>query len=169
LIKLAAEVAADVDYGMEAILLARLSEDGEPFTGEDPVEVLELEPDDAVVSVGPLKYDLTVRQMVGDELLVQGRVGCEVVFRCARCAQEFSRRVGEKAYMRSYELHDETESVDLTPDMREATLLAFPAYPVCKSECAGLCSTCGKNLNGGPCECTPAENARWGAFRDLGV
>ena len=30
---LAAEVAADVDYGMEAILLARLSEYGEQVTG----------------------------------------------------------------------------------------------------------------------------------------
>ncbi|MBT3296609.1 MAG: DUF177 domain-containing protein [Verrucomicrobia bacterium] len=69
--------------------------------------------------------------------------------------------------MRSYELRDETESVDLTPDMREATLLAFPAYPVCTSACVGLCPTCGKDLNAGPCECKPAEESRWGGLDAL--
>ncbi len=152
---------------MEAIIIARLPEEGEQFKGEDPPEVLEVQPDDAVVSVGPLRYDLTATPLMGDELLVRGNVRCEVVFRCSRCAAEFAREVAEDPYVRSYELHDETESVDLTPDMREATLLAFPAYPVCDSDCLGLCSKCGKDLNEGPCECVPEPDARWDQLRGL--
>ncbi len=152
---------------MEAILLARLAEGGERFKGEDPAEVLELEPDDVVVSVGPMRYDVMVTPVPGDELLVRGKVGCDVVFRCARCAESFTMEVAENPYVRSYELQDETESVDLTPDMREATLLAFPAYPVCKAACLGLCSKCGKDLNQGSCECGPEPDARWGGLDGL--
>jgi len=154
---------------MEAIILARLPDEGEQFQGEDPAETLELQPDEAVVSVGPVRYDLTVTPLMGDELLVRGKVCCSVVFRCCRCAREFTQEVAENPYVRSYELHDETESVDLTPDMREATLLAFPAYPVCKSECLGLCSKCGKDLNKGPCECVPEQDARWGGLDGLKI
>lgn len=149
------------------IILARLAEEGERFAGDEPAEVLELTPDELLLSAGLLEYDLTAELLVGDELLVRGRVWCDVEFRCSRCAQVFTLKAQEDPYIRSYEVHDETESVDLTPDMREATILAFPAYPVCKSECAGLCSSCGKNLNTGPCECTPAEDARWGGLDEL--
>ncbi len=154
---------------MEAINIARLPDEGERFEGEDPPEVLEVEPDEAVVSVGPLRYDLMVTPLMGDELLVRGKVRCAVVFRCSRCAVEFTKEVDENPYVRSYELLDETESVDLTPDMREATLLAFPAYPVCKSECLGLCPKCGKDLNKGPCQCKPAEDSRWGGLDGLKI
>jgi uncharacterized protein len=149
------------------VLLGQLAQDGERFVGEEPPEVLDLAPDEAVVSVGPVKYDLTVREVQGRELLVQGKVWCESRLRCSRCAGVFDAEVAEDPYIRSYELSDETESVDLTPDMREATLLAFPAYPVCKSECRGLCLTCGKRLNDGPCECQPAGNIRWGSLDAL--
>lgn len=154
---------------MEAINLARLAEGGEQFKGEDPPEVLELEPSDSVVDVGPLRYDLMVTPVPGDELLVRGSVSCEVAFRCSRCAGLFTLEVTEEPYVRTYELQDETESVDLTPDMREATLLAFPAYPVCKSECLGLCPKCGKDLNKGPCACVPEPDARWGGLDGLEI
>jgi len=154
---------------MEAIIIARLPEGGKRFRGEDPPEVLDLQPDEAVVSVGPMRYDLTVKSVMGDELLVRGSVRCSIAFRCSRCAAEFTSEVTEDPYVRAYELQDETESVDLTPDMREATLLAFPAYPVCKSECLGLCPKCGKDLNKGPCECVPEPDARWGGLDGLEI
>ncbi len=155
--------------GMDAINILRLSEGGERFVGEDAPEVLDVAPDDAIVSIGPMRYDLTVAPLMGHELLVRGKVCCKVCFRCSRCAEAFDLEVAEDPYVRSYELYDETESVDLTPDMREATLLAFPAYPVCKVECLGLCATCGKDLNKGPCECVPEVDTRWGVLGDLQV
>lgn len=58
-------------------------------------------------------------------------------------------------------------SVDLTPDIREAMILCFPGYPVCKAECKGLCPTCGKNLNKGACTCAPPPDNRWSVLDRL--
>ena len=52
--------------------------------------------------------------------------------------------------------------------MREAVLLELPDAPLCRPDCAGLCPTCGTNLNTGTCDCTaPAGDARWAALDDL--
>ncbi len=59
------------------------------------------------------------------------------------------------------------DSVDLTEDIREAIILAFPGYPVCRPDCKGLCSRCGKNLNRGACGCAPPEDNRWVALENL--
>jgi len=34
-------------------------------------------------------------------------------------------------------------------------LLELPYKALCREDCKGLCSSCGKNLNDGPCECKP--------------
>jgi len=53
------------------------------------------------------------------------------------------------------------ESVDLTPDIRESMILAFPHYPVCSRICKGLCARCGTNLNRDACDCAPPNDNRW--------
>jgi uncharacterized protein len=47
------------------------------------------------------------------------------------------------------------EQLDLTPMLREQIILAAPMQPLCKEDCAGLCSKCGQNLNEGRCACEP--------------
>jgi uncharacterized protein len=44
--------------------------------------------------------------------------------------------------------------VDISGIVREAVVLALPGQMVCTSECKGLCSGCGQDLNAGACECT---------------
>jgi uncharacterized protein len=39
--------------------------------------------------------------------------------------------------------------------VRQYALLAIPMKPLCREGCAGLCPTCGRNLNQGPCDCPP--------------
>jgi uncharacterized protein len=56
---------------------------------------------------------------------------------------------------------DEDHTLDLTEAVRQYTLLSLPMQPLCRSDCAGLCITCGKNLNLGPCTCpVTAKNNR---------
>jgi uncharacterized protein len=43
--------------------------------------------------------------------------------------------------------------IDLSDAVREEVALAVPAYPLCREQCAGLCPTCGADLNQGPCQC----------------
>jgi uncharacterized protein len=48
------------------------------------------------------------------------------------------------------------DHVELGPMLREHIILAAPMQPLCREDCAGLCTRCGKDLNEGPCQC-PAE------------
>ncbi len=60
------------------------------------------------------------------------------------------------------------DHIDLEPLAREAIVLALPLAPLCRADCAGLCSTCGADLNGGPCGCPPADtDPRWAALDAL--
>ena len=47
------------------------------------------------------------------------------------------------------DLLDETELV------REQFELQAPMHPLCEEACKGLCPSCGKNWNKGPCACRP--------------
>ena len=39
------------------------------------------------------------------------------------------------------------EDIDLSPFVREQTLLALPLRPLCSEKCRGLCPDCGAELN----------------------
>jgi uncharacterized protein len=68
----------------------------------------------------------------------------------------------------TYPIHQ--ESVDLEVVAREAILLDLPLAPLCREECAGLCPTCGADLNEGACSCAPvAVDQRWSALTSLVV
>ncbi len=57
---------------------------------------------------------------------------------------------------------DEHNILDLTEAIREYGLLAFPMKPLCSQDCAGLCPTCGINLNQAACNCLPEPaDPRW--------
>lgn len=62
------------------------------------------------------------------------------------------------------------ESVDLEEVAREAILLDLPLAPLCREECAGLCPTCGADLNDGACSCAPqAVDPRWSVLGALAI
>ncbi len=46
------------------------------------------------------------------------------------------------------------EQIDLGQLMREQFYLALPMKPLCRAECRGLCSVCGRNLNVSQCGCS---------------
>ncbi|MDX2183026.1 MAG: DUF177 domain-containing protein [Gemmatimonadaceae bacterium] len=66
-----------------------------------------------------------------------------------------------------YPLDAQSGSLDLRPAVREQWLLAAPAYALCREDCKGLCSTCGADLNAGPCSCQKAPDPRWAALSKL--
>ncbi len=62
----------------------------------------------------------------------------------------------------------ENDEVDIEELLREELLLALPMAALCSEGCKGLCPTCGKNLNEGPCACEPApKDERFSALRNL--
>ena len=50
--------------------------------------------------------------------------------------------------------------LDLREPIRQYGLMAEPVKPLCRSDCAGLCPTCGSNLNEETCECAPVFDER---------
>jgi uncharacterized protein len=60
------------------------------------------------------------------------------------------------------------DSLELTAWARDAVALALPDKILCRADCAGLCPTCGKNLNDEPHthDEEPADS-RWAALESL--
>ena len=60
------------------------------------------------------------------------------------------------------------ELLDLDRWAHDALLLAMPLRVLCREDCAGLCPTCGTDLNSGTCDCVvETVDDRWSALRVL--
>jgi uncharacterized protein len=76
----------------------------------------------------------------------------------------FTQRVelSENDKMDVVYLHPETDTINLTDDIRDYALLAIPMKSLCSENCKGLCPNCGANLNDGPCKCKEEKiDPRW--------
>ena len=67
----------------------------------------------------------------------------------------------------SYPVTPDATEIDITPAVREELVLAAPRYVVCRDDCKGLCPQCGRDLNAGPCGCSPVTEARWQPLKAL--
>jgi len=107
-------------------------------------------------------------------ILVDARLRTAVRLQCSRCLEELvtplAFRIHEE-FLPTVDVAtglplqipeggdaftiDEHHILDLGEAIRQYGLLELPLQPLCRAECAGLCPTCGKNLNYGRCECPP--------------
>lgn len=96
-------------------------------------------------------------------VLVQGELTAEVSVECVRCLEPFNLHFSITfsdlfAYPASEQttasyVVDDGGFLDLTPIVREESLLAIPMRALCRSDCKGLCTECGENLNERTCDC----------------
>jgi DUF177 domain-containing protein len=112
--------------------------------GELSSAELELETRDEMIRVnGPVKYDLEV-QLLEDKVLARGSLRVALACQCVRCLKAFPYDVTLADWTCLLPLKGEesvpvsNDCVDLTPQIREDILLAFPQHPVCAPECRGL-------------------------------
>ena len=80
-----------------------------------------------------------------DALVVQADIACRLHLSCARCLEAFEAPLQTSATL-SYHVHP-TDVVDITEDIRQELILAYPMIPLCRRTCKGLCPACGQNLN----------------------
>lgn len=60
------------------------------------------------------------------------------------------------------------ELLDALGMARDGLLDGVPTPILCRPDCAGLCPTCGADLNAGACGCpAPAPDSRWDALKGL--
>jgi len=114
-------------------------------------------------------------------ILVKGALHTEVEVTCSRCLSPFSCPLTfqiEEEYFPTVDVVsgasltvpdepgcftiDEQHILDLSEAIRQYALIAIPMKPLCRGDCAGLCSQCGSNLNQGQCDC-PSQpvDPRW--------
>src|SRR5688572_24551777 len=99
--------------------------------------------DEVVKANEPLQYELEVEQN-GANLLVQGALETTLDCECVRCLKPFKHELRLEPYALMVPLegedkaHVDNDLVDLTPYLREDTLLAFPQHPLCEAECDRL-------------------------------
>ena len=112
--------------------------------GTLPSEELELElHDDMIRPEKDLSYDLNIQQLEG-AALVQGTIHLEMEYTCVRCLKKFNRPLELDPWTVHLPLSGEdaievsNDLVNLTPYLREDTLLALPQHPLCEAECRGL-------------------------------
>ena len=119
----------------------------------------------------PVTGDLDV-EGTSDGIVVSGKLSGGAEFTCARClksyeagfevvvSEVFAEEPGDDEYGM-----DDPASVDLEPLVRDAVLLAMPFSPLCRTDCKGLCPSCGADRNLGECRCPETEiDPRWAPF-----
>jgi uncharacterized protein len=130
---------------------------------------------DTVVPEGAPVAVAATLEWVSDGILATGGVTAPWVAACRRCLTEVHGEV-EARFQELFEPEPhEGESyrlqgdyIDLAPMARESLLLELPLAPLCREDCAGLCPTCGADLNAGPCGCPPTDgDPRWAALDGL--
>ena len=63
---------------------------------------------------------------------------------------------------------NERHILDLHEVVRQELILALPAHPLCKTDCAGLCPICGADRNTESCGCDVTDlDPRWSALSRL--
>jgi uncharacterized protein len=110
-------------------------------------------------------------------ILVRGDIDTEVTLTCSRCLALFSLPLrlhiedecfpvidlssGTSMSLPDQEccfIIDEHNMLVLHRVIREKALLSVPMKPLCSPECAGICPSCGVNLNQMHCNCPPDDN-----------
>jgi len=108
----------------------------------------------------------------GSRILVQGMALPTVSLPCSRCGEVF-------LYSAEVPLCEEflppdspelehgmfiyvDEEVVLNEMLRQNIISALPMRPICREDCRGLCTSCGRNLNLSSCQCPDeAVDPRW--------
>ena len=105
----------------------------------------------------PFEVDAFITKAAQD-LVVSADIRCPLRCACGRCLEEFDSAVEAKALF-SYAVKP-TDVVDITDDVRQEIMLAYPIVPLCRPDCRGLCRVCGQNLNTAPCSHAVKQEGR---------
>lgn len=162
---------------MIKINTARIGEGGMFLEGEEDSSLLELESfrEQHIVPKSDIVYKLHA-VMVGQDLLITGKVHVDVQTECDRCLKAIKTKLQIPSVCLHFEKVEEKE-IDITENIREDLLLDIPQRFICSEDCKGLCPNCGANLNRGKCECgrkktkkkedVPPEDSAWGELDKL--
>lgn len=124
----------------------------------------------------PLRVSGRVRNAAGALELIGSAVG-EAHVRCDRCLKPITVAVEvpvDTLLAEEIENEDsdgilllEDRGLDLDQIFTEEIILAWGGKHLCREDCKGLCPTCGKDLNEGPCGCGKELDPRFAVLAKL--
>lgn len=141
---------------------------------------------DGLIGLGEIFWRGSV-EAVGQNFVLRAAADYRQTLECSRCLCPTEQPVSAEIDLLvldetaqptvgEYEL-DETDlgvvyaedaELDLEPLLLEQLQLNVPMHVLCGEQCAGLCPTCGADLNRGVCGCERAPaDPRWSALADL--
>jgi uncharacterized protein len=132
---------------------------------------------------GQVPYEITLTN-TGEGVLLQGVARAKGFSECARCLEDALFEVeGEVQgyFILNPDKNDKESSddefiavdssgvIDLAAPILAAIVYELPQVLLCKEDCAGLCPSCGANLNEQPCDCAdkPSPDNPFAVLRDL--
>jgi len=93
-----------------------------------------------------------------DGFIFTGRLTGKFILECSRCLKEFEQEVDrELNFTIPLEDIDEISRVNISSYIHEVLILAIPIKALCDSDCKGICSQCGADLNQESCDCTQED------------
>lgn len=137
-----------------------------------------------VDDISSIKGDVTLTRTKSG-IMVIGKMTANVTVICSRCLKLIDYQVSydfEEEFFPSLDIPtdtclpdepdsltiDDTHVLDLSEVIRQYTLLTIPAKPLCHADCAGICPSCGHDLNQGHCQCSPQDlDQRWSKLMRL--
>ena len=132
---------------------------------------------------GGIPYDIRMTN-TGDGVLLRGFAYATGITECARCLEDapFDVQGAVEGYfiINPNEIEQEESDeeftavpddglVDLETPIIAAIIFELPQVLFCKEDCAGLCATCGANLNIESCDCAkaPDPDSPFAVLKDL--
>lgn len=110
-------------------------------------------------------------------LTLIGEIEAEMVCTCDRCGKSFeSTKLQELEITLAVDPEDaenpdifvvEGNGIDLNEVLETCFILDMETKFLCSEDCRGLCGTCGKNLNEGPCDCRKVQDPRLAVLGQL--
>ena len=111
-------------------------------------------------------------------LTLTGELRAVMLCTCDRCSREFEHeKLIELNVPLSADMEDEGDDPDVFPVegngieldevLETCFVLEMDTKLLCRPDCRGLCGTCGKNLNDGPCSCRASTDPRLAVLGQL--
>ncbi|MEP6993850.1 MAG: DUF177 domain-containing protein [Acidobacteriota bacterium] len=167
-----------------AISLESVPDEPLRLESELPVSVAAIDRE-PLVALSPLRLSGALSRIEGGFALA-AQLTYEGKLECSRCLAEYPFREDEAFSLILYPrqrqpgvdlelergsldtLYYDQPVIELSPIAEERVQMAIPMKPLCRPDCAGLCPTCGQDLNLGSCACArDAVDPRWEALRAI--
>jgi uncharacterized protein len=129
----------------------------------------------------PLSISGQAQWITSGEVLVRLKLRGHMAQECRRCLDPVEVPVEEEIdllFAPAGEAGAEEDGVRLLPEVavelelgeaiREEAILSQWPFALCRTDCKGICPSCGTNLNEKSCQCSSEElDPRWDALRAL--